>query len=605
MQRSSLLQYNWFLTHGKWKHSFWRLFEFGLASSSAFDCRPYCDDDTQRAWTDQEMWSSFALDVFAVQLSRTGQSELRALWTVVIWPTWMTLEPPLSLPWTGSWYLCMPFTIRHGLLYMAGSCFWPSFPREGRGWYSCPTQITINVFPDSTPALLELMMRSRSTSKRTLRTEGAQCSLDDFYLAYLNALGVLLVIALDWLLRLTQATYFPAWSAVHGWSLLSGRPSLGRDGKDTAAQRRLQRTSLLTIPLRCLSWWCVQEVLLRGLWDSLVACWIASVFILCMLFSQSVSLVHLSSFEFVYRFHVGPFCRIFSLFRSGVVFFWLPLRHSGSGCFLLGLAPFLVCLVLRWSAFGRNANLAGGFAGRRRFGCCCFLFLVVSAFCGILLVHGHRVMYWLSFYRFYFCQDRALRDIGHTRGKKKIHSARNSIIFASRSGRNLSTSVSVGPTPGAGILRGNPSVFLAYMSAKYNRHILATHCAGFSMSMATFAIGHVSGIAVRQCRSSEVSAGEILVVFLQWGGRLFRVFVFTRYVSLSFHHLFFTRPAYRCGRCALVPVMPARPHNAISGILAGRIPGFGIVTFLLWHPTAHPCDVFGLSLSIFNGWPAR
>ena len=32
--------------------------------------------------------------------------------------------------------------------------------------------------------------------------------------------------------------------------------------------------------------------------------------------------------------------------------------------FLLGLAPFLL-LVLRVSAFGRNANLAGGFAGRR------------------------------------------------------------------------------------------------------------------------------------------------------------------------------------------------------------------------------------------------
>ena len=34
--------------------------------------------------------------------------------------------------------------------------------------------------------------------------------------------------------------------------------------------------------------------------------------------------------------------------------------------------------------------------------------------------------------------------------------------------------------------------------------------------------------------------------------------------------------------------MPARPHNAISGILAGGILGFGIATFLLWHPSAHP-----------------
>ena len=52
--------------------------------------------------------------------------------------------------------------------------------------------------------------------------------------------------------------------------------------------------------------------------------------------------------------------------------------HSGTGVFaLLGLAPFLL-LVLRLSAFGRNANLAGGFAGRRLWVFCfcvsCFLF---------------------------------------------------------------------------------------------------------------------------------------------------------------------------------------------------------------------------------------
>ena len=52
-------------------------------------------------------------------------------------------------------------------------------------------------------------------------------------------------------------------------------------------------------------------------------------------------------------------------------------------------------------------------------------------------------------------------------------------------------------------------------------------------------------------------------------------------VSLSFHPHIFTRPAYRCDRCALVLVMPARPRSAISGILAGGIPGFCIATFLL------------------------
>ena len=53
------------------------------------------------------------------------------------------------------------------------------------------------------------------------------------------------------------------------------------------------------------------------------------------------------------------------------------------------------------------------------------------------------------------------------------------------------------------------------------------------------------------------------------------------FVSLTFHTHLFTRMAYRYGRCALVLVMPARPRFAISGILAGGIPGFGIATFLL------------------------
>ena len=39
--------------------------------------------------------------------------------------------------------------------------------------------------------------------------------------------------------------------------------------------------------------------------------------------------------------------------------------------------------------------------------------------------------------------------------------------------------------------------------------------------------------------------------------------------------------AYRGDRCASVLVMPARLRDAISGILAGGIPGFGTTTFLL------------------------
>ena len=46
----------------------------------------------------------------------------------------------------------------------------------------------------------------------------------------------------------------------------------------------------------------------------------------------------------------------------------------------------------------------------------------------------------------------------------------------------------------------------------------------------------------------------------------FSAFQFTLYVSRLFHPLFFTRPAYQRGRCALVPVMPAQPRNPISRI---------------------------------------
>ena len=51
-----------------------------------------------------------------------------------------------------------------------------------------------------------------------------------------------------------------------------------------------------------------------------------------------------------------------------------------------------------------------------------------------------------------------------------IHSARNSIIFASKSGRSFSTSVSVDPTPGAGIsffFCSNALIALARSLCKY------------------------------------------------------------------------------------------------------------------------------------------
>ena len=61
------------------------------------------------------------------------------------------------------------------------------------------------------------------------------------------------------------------------------------------------------------------------------------------------------------------------------------------------------------------------------------------------------------------------------------------------------------------------------------------------------------------------------------------------FVSLSFHTHLFTRPAYRCDRCALVLVMPVRPRFAISGILAGRILGFCIANFFVKFCTAKLC----------------
>ena len=52
--------------------------------------------------------------------------------------------------------------------------------------------------------------------------------------------------------------------------------------------------------------------------------------------------------------------------------------------------------------------------------------------------------------------------------------------------------------------------------------------------------------------------------------------------------------------------MPARPRFAISGILAGGIPGFGIATFFAWHLSAHPgCDGLVLLLLRWMTCPGR
>ena len=62
----------------------------------------------------------------------------------------------------------------------------------------------------------------------------------------------------------------------------------------------------------------------------------------------------------------------------------------------VGPGPFLL-LVLRLSALGRNANLAGGFAGRRSWVLVCVFWFINSAFRGLLHVHGHSAMYFSCF----------------------------------------------------------------------------------------------------------------------------------------------------------------------------------------------------------------
>ena len=112
-----------------------------------------------------------------------------------------------------------------------------------------------------------------------------------------------------------------------------------------------------------------EEVLLRGLWANLIDCWIAgnSFFAWFHVIRQVLS-VHLNSWICLIFSHVGPFCVICALLRSGT-YQMMPAAYAAypqrRWLFLLGLAPFCVAVGAVWFAFGRNANLAGGFAGRR------------------------------------------------------------------------------------------------------------------------------------------------------------------------------------------------------------------------------------------------
>ena len=134
---------------------------------------------------------------------------------------------------------------------------------------------------------------------------------------------------------------------------------------------------------------------------------------------HSVSLVHsyrLNSFFLISR---RPLLQNFCAVCSGGVFL-TPATNAAYPqricLFLLGLAPFLVASALvpfrtkRKSGWGICGSSFGVF-------CCVWWFL---RFSGLLLVHGHSVMYLFGFYHFYFCQDRASGNIGHTRRKKKF-----------------------------------------------------------------------------------------------------------------------------------------------------------------------------------------
>ena len=82
--------------------------------------------------------------------------------------------------------------------------------------------------------------------------------------------------------------------------------------------------------------------------------------------------------------------------------------------FLLGPAPFLVASALVPLRTKRKSGW--GICGSSFW--CFWLSWWFLRSSGLLLVHGHSVMYLFSLYHFYFCQDRASGNIGRTRGKK-------------------------------------------------------------------------------------------------------------------------------------------------------------------------------------------
>ena len=69
---------------------------------------------------------------------------------------------------------------------------------------------------------------------------------------------------------------------------------------------------------------------------------------------------------------------------------------------------------------------------------------------------------------------------------------------------------------GTCVAEGNPTVRLAYSSAKWSRHNLETHWLGFSILIVILARGHGSDSVDKQCSNSKVSSGDITGSAFLW-----------------------------------------------------------------------------------------
>ena len=89
---------------------------------------------------------------------------------------------------------------------------------------------------------------------------------------------------------------------------------------------------------------------------------------------------------------VGPFCVICALLRSGTYWITPAACALRRWLFLLGLIPFRVAVGAVSGFLSDETQIWLGDLRVVGFGVSCVSFVMVSAFCGLLLVHGHGVM---------------------------------------------------------------------------------------------------------------------------------------------------------------------------------------------------------------------